>query len=67
MEDILKYLNTVKQIENNYTGIESYEDDVAFEDAYEDANMPYNVNDIRVEQKMITVFQVEYWISDGKT
>lgn len=58
MEDILHYLNKVKQIEEDYTGVEDDWKD------YEDTELPYDVNDIRVDQKMITVFQVEYWISN---
>lgn len=59
MEDIVQFLNKRKQIEEDYTGLE------VCDDALEEDEMPYDVKDIRVEQKMITVFQVEYWISMG--
>ena len=59
MEDIVQFLNKRKQIEEDYTGLE------VCDDALEEDEMPYDVKDIRVEQKMITVFQMEYWISMG--
>lgn len=55
-----KYLERTAQNEENYTGIESEE-----ESGYSEDGMPYNVADVRVEQKMITVFQIEYWIKNG--
>lgn len=57
MADIQQYWNKFKQIEEEYIGIEDGIDN------FEENELPYNVNDIRVEQKMITIFQVEYWIS----
>lgn len=59
MADIQQYWNKFKQIEEEYIGIEDGIDN------FEENELPYNVNDIRVEQKMITIFQVEYWISNG--
>lgn len=59
MDDILNYLNKVNQIKEDYIGLEDNWND------YEDAELPYDVNDIQVAQKMITVFQVEYWISNN--
>ena len=60
MADIQQYWNKFKQIEEEYIGIEDGIDN------FEENELPYNVNDIRVEQKMITIFQVEYWISKDR-
>lgn len=55
-----KYLECTSENEKNYTGIESDEESGLLEE-----DVPYDVTDIRVEQKMITVFQIEYWIKSG--
>ena len=54
-----EYLNAEKEGESIYIGIEKQEEDS------EEDEMPYNVQNIRVEQKMITVFQIEHWIQQG--
>lgn len=57
--DFWEYLNAEKEGESIYIGIEEQEEDS------EEDGMPYNVQNIRVEQKMITIFQIEHWIQQG--
>jgi len=57
-KEFLDYLQLSKQSEEEYLGTEFEEED---DDIIED-EIPYNVQDIRVEQKMITVYQIEHWI-----
>lgn len=45
MADIQQYWNKFKQIEEEYIGIEDGIDN------FEENELPYNVNDIRVEQR----------------
>lgn len=54
------YLQFSRQIEEEYLGTEFEEDDEDEEDVQNE--IPYNVQDIRVDQKMITVYQIEHWI-----
>lgn len=56
--DFLEYLEFSKKVEEEYLGTELEVDDV---DEVQD-EMPYNVQDIRVDQKMITIYQIEHWI-----
>ena len=53
-----EYLKLSKKTELEYSGIEA-DDDMESSESDE----PYDVQNIRVDQKMITVFQVEHWIS----
>lgn len=53
-----EYLKLSNKTELEYNGIEA-DDDMESSESDE----PYDVQNIRVDQKMITVFQVEHWIS----
>lgn len=61
---IQEYLEREKFEESEFLGIEEeYEEDS--EEEYEEDGFPYDVKKIRIEQKMITVFQIEHWIRMG--
>ncbi len=60
--DFLEYLDLSKKIEEDYFGTELEEEEII--DIQND--IPYNVQDIRVDQKMITIYQIEHWI-ESKT
>lgn len=55
--ELLEYLKLAEETEAEYNGIET---DVDSENT--DTEEPYEVQNIRVAQKMITVFQIEHWI-----
>lgn len=57
-----EYLDLSKKIEEDYFGTELEIEDIA--DIQNE--IPYNVQDIRVDQKMITIYQIEHWI-ESKT
>lgn len=54
-------LKLADETEAEYSGIEADTDNENTEN-----NEPYDVQNIRVVQKMITVFQVEHWIATDK-
>lgn len=58
--EFAEYLKQEEKNELEYSGIEA-DDDSAGEDTERDE--PYEVQNIRVAQKMITVYQIEHWIS----
>lgn len=56
--DFCDYLEYSKRVEEEYLGTEleiEESNDILDE-------MPYNVQDIRVDQKMITIYQIEHWM-----
>lgn len=53
-----EFLRLTSKLELEYDGIEADDESESIE-----AGEPYEVQNIRVAQKMITVFQIEYWIS----
>ena len=55
-----EYLKLSKKIELEYNGIEADDDNGNME-----TDEPYEVENIRVAQKMITVFQIEHWIAQN--
>ena len=55
--EITEYLKLSEKAEAEYNGIEENDDSESSEAD------PYEVQNIRVTQKMITVFQIEHWIS----
>ena len=57
--EITEYLKLSEKVESEYNGIEENDDNEGSE-----ADVPYEVQNIRVTQKMITVFQIEHWISE---
>lgn len=57
--EITEYLKLSEKAEAEYNGIEENDDSESSEAD------PYEVQNIRVTQKMITVFQIEHWISVG--
>lgn len=58
---ITEYLEAKKNFEKDYIGIEEQDID----DIDTNTGGPYNIADIRIEQKMITIFQIENWIESG--
>ena len=56
--EITEYLKLSGKVESEYNGIEENDDNEGSE-----TDVPYEVQNIRVTQKMITVFQIEHWIS----
>lgn len=58
--DFLEYYKLSNRLESEYSGIEA---DAEYEEEYLETDDPYEVQSIRVTQKMITVFQIEHWIS----
>ena len=58
--DFLEYLSLSDKIESEYSGIEADAED---DEECLDIDDPYEVQSIRIAQKMITVFQIEHWIS----
>ncbi len=56
--EITEYLKLSRKVESEYNGIEENDDNEGGE-----VDEPYEVQNIRVAQKMITVFQMEHWIS----
>lgn len=63
--DLAKYLEQSEKAQIEYDGIEADED---IESEKTEIDEPYDVQNIRVDQKMITIFQIEHWIvaEDGK-
>lgn len=59
--ELSEYLKLSDEMETEYSGIEA---DTDSENAETDE--PYGVQNIRVAQKMITVFQIEHWISSER-
>lgn len=55
-----EYLKLSNQMELEYNGIEADDENESME-----TGEPYEVENIRVAQKMITVFQIEHWISQN--
>ena len=55
-----EYLKLSEKIELEYNGIEADDDNGNME-----TDEPYEVENIRVAQKMITVFQIEHWIAQN--
>lgn len=60
-EHFKKFLSQAEKMEAEYSGIEAEN----FEKS-EETEEPYEIQNIRIDQKMITVFQTEHWILDGK-
>lgn len=59
--EIEGYLKLSNKIESEYNGIEEDDSNESIE-----VDEPYEVQNIRVTQKMITIFQIEYWILSKK-
>ena len=59
--EIEGYLKLSNKIESEYNGIEEDNGNESVE-----IDEPYEVQSIRVTQKMITIFQIEYWILSNK-
>jgi len=59
-----EYLKFSKMNEEDYFGTEFDPNEYEIDDIQDE--LPYNVQDIRVDQKMITVFQIEHWINTDK-
>lgn len=55
--EFLEYLELTEKNELEYNGIEA---DIT--NGVSEADEPYDVQNIRVAQKTITVFQIEHWI-----
>ncbi|MCD8133344.1 MAG: DUF262 domain-containing protein [Clostridiales bacterium] len=64
--EIKEYLKQSEKYEEEYTGIEAAPEDDVEEPGIRDGEFPYNVKDIRIDQKMITAFQIEHWINHGE-
>lgn len=60
--DFLEYLKQSERNELEYSGIEA---DISMDSDPIESDEPYDVQNIRIDQKFITVFQVEHWISMG--
>lgn len=58
--DFGEYLNQFEKVEAEYDGIEADEDSDGEKAEIEE---PYKVQNIRIEQKTITIFQIEHWIN----
>ncbi len=58
--NLTKYLEETRKYELEYTGLEAEHEAYSYED-----EMPYDVRNIRIEQKMITIFQIEHWITNN--
>lgn len=58
--ELAEYIEQSNKIELEYSGIEADDDMECLE-----VDEPYDVQNIRVAQKMITVFQIEHWITAG--
>lgn len=56
--EMIEYLKLSEKVESEYNGIEEDDDKENIE-----VDEPYEVQNIRIAQKMITVFQIEHWIS----
>lgn len=56
--ELTEYLKLADETEAEYSGIEADTDSENTEN-----DEPYDVQNIRVAQKMITVFQIEHWIT----
>ena len=57
---LMDYLNWEREDWAKYVGIEQLDEDDSRED-----DLPYGAQSIRIEQKMITVYQIEHWIKAG--
>lgn len=55
------YLAAEKKDKEKYIGLESLE-----EETFEEDQLPYDLINIRIEQKTITVYQIEHWIRQGR-
>lgn len=62
---IREFMNAVKETEADYIGIEDSCDDNIDSSNTCDAEMPYDISNLRVEPKMITIFQMDHWITSG--
>ena len=62
--NIQDFLQKIKNTEEEYSGVEGLAEEPDDLESY-DSEMPYDISNLRVEQKMITIFQVEYWIESG--
>lgn len=56
--ELMRFLELSDKFQAEYSGIEADSDDGSTE-----TEEPYEVQNIRIDQKMITVFQIEHWIS----
>ena len=56
--EMIEYLKLSEKVQSEFNGIEEDDDNEKIE-----ADEPYEVQNIRIAQKMITVFQIEHWIS----
>ncbi len=56
-----EFLKQAGKIESEYSGIEAENDEKPNE-----AQEPYEIQNIRIDQKIISVFQAEHWIMEGK-
>ncbi|MDE6875461.1 MAG: DUF262 domain-containing protein [Lachnospiraceae bacterium] len=55
-----EYLKLSSKVESEYNGIEVDDENESME-----TEEPYEVENIRVDQKMITIFQIEHWITQN--
>lgn len=56
--ELVEFIKISNKVESDYSGIEADDEAESLE-----TGEPYEVQNIRVAQKMITVFQIEHWIS----
>lgn len=62
--DMREYLKSKDKFEQKYVGIEK-EPENSIKEMEWDETIPYNVSDVRIESKMINIFQIERWILEG--
>ena len=62
--DMREYLKSKDKFEQKYVGIEK-ESENSIKEMEWDETIPYNVSDVRIESKMINIFQIERWILEG--
>lgn len=62
--DMREYLKSKDKFEQKYIGIEK-EPENSIKEMEWDETIPYNVSDVRIESKMINIFQIERWILEG--
>lgn len=64
-KELRQFSEATEQFQEEYDGIEADVDICGEDNDVTESDEPYDVNSIRVDQKMITIFQIEHWISKG--
>ncbi|MCC8102479.1 MAG: DUF262 domain-containing protein [Clostridiales bacterium] len=59
-----EYVKIAEKAEEERSGIEAESEYDTLDSEVDDEDYPYEVKNIRVEQKMITVFQIEHWMQN---